>query len=215
MKNNIIILDTETGGLKYKENPITEIGLVVVEPKNFSILEQYETFVKPYNNLEITKKALEVSRVSMEEINKGVDAKVVVAKLISIFRKYTPPNTKGSKPILVGHNITFDLDFLEYIFDFCSKNLYDFVDRISHDTMRLMEIYERKSKTNLSYKLESCCDRFGIKLKSAHGALNDSIATRELFKALMNNLTPDKSNNNSSNGKKEEIIKSRNFFELP
>lgn len=213
MKNNIIILDCETGGLKKELHPITQVGLVVIEPKNFAILDQYETFIQPYDDLIITKEAMEASRVSMEEINAGIPHKKAVAKLIEIFRKYTPPNSKGAKPILVGHNFKFDIGFLDNLFASVSKDVFDFVDEQWMCTMKLMQLYERKDKTNLSYNLSSCCERFGIKLKSAHGALPDCIATRDLFKAMMVGLQPNASKVIESNA--EETVKSRSFFELP
>lgn len=215
MKNNFIILDVETGGLKYKENPITQIGLVVVEPKNFSIIEQYETFVKPYNDLEITKQALEASRVTMEEINGGIDHIKVLVKLIEIFRKHTPPNTKTAKPILVGHNFSFDIKFLEYLFDLRSKDVFDFVDPVYYDTMRLMKIFERKKKDE-AFDLTSCCSRFNIKLKAAHGAMHDVLATRDLFKALMGRFDANIDKGSVVSVDEDEVkVKSRKFFELP
>ena len=213
MKNKIIILDVETGGLKYKENPITQIGLVVVEPKNFSIIEQYETFVKPYAGLEITTKALEVSRVSIEEINNGLDHVKALAKLIEIFHKHSEPR---QKVVLVGHNFSFDIRFLQELFDLKSKDLFDFIDPVYWCTMRMMKLYERKLKSDQAYDLTACCSRFGIKLKAAHGALPDVLATRELLKSLMNVLDSSKNSGQSeSSDKDEKPLKSRNFFELP
>lgn len=213
MKNKIIILDVETGGLKHKENPITQIGLVVLDPKNFSIIEQYETFVKPYADLEITNKALEVSRVSMEEINNGIDYTKLLAKLIEIFRKHSEPKTKV---VLVGHNFPFDIKFLEYLFDLKSKDLYDFIDPVYLCTMRMMKLYERKMRTDQAYDLTACCLRFGIKLKAAHGALPDVLATRELFKALMKVFDSTASSGTTTADKEDDKpIKQRQFFELP
>jgi DNA polymerase III epsilon subunit-like protein len=183
-----------------------------LEPKNFSIIEQYETFIKPYDNLEISKRALEVSRVSMEEINNGLDHKKALQKIGEIFKKHSEANGK-SKPILVGHNFSFDIKFLEHLFELGSKDLYDFVDPVYYCTMRLMKMYERKSKKDQSFDLTSCCNRFGIKLKAAHGALNDCIATRDLWIGLMKDFTP--SADKPKAGEKEEVIKSRRFFELP
>lgn len=214
MKNKIIILDVETGGLKYKEHPITQIGLVVLEPKNFSIIEQYETFIKPYNNLEITAKALEVSRVTIEEIENGIYHVKALAKLIEIFRKHSAPK---QKVVLMGHNFNFDIKFLEELFNIKSKDLYDFIDPVYWCTLRMMKLYERKEKAGLAYDLTACCGRFDIKLKAAHGALPDVMATRDLLKALMKVLDSTNTSSQISGASQDDDkpIKSRKFFELP
>lgn len=211
-KAKLIITDFETGGLKYKEHPITQAAFVVIDPKSRAILDTYETFVKPYQDLVITPKALEASRVTMEQIESGVDYLVLMAKMIELAKKHTVGKTK---PIFIGHNFTFDIDFAEQLFRFKSKNLYDFFDRFFWCTMRMMKDYERKEKADAAYDLTACCNRFGIKLKSAHGALADCYATKDLFTALTKNWIPKVGVDTETNEPAEEIVKSRKYFELP
>lgn len=211
MTSKFAILDFETGGLDYKLHPVTQVGLIIVEPKNFAILDQYETFVKPYSGLTYTKEALQKSRVTMEEINSGVDVKKVLAKLIELSKKHT--SGPKSKPILVGHNLAFDLDFAQAIFDLASKHLYDFFSRYYYDTMEQQKIIERKSKTDLSFNLTACCERYGIKLKAAHGAMPDVLATRQLMNAQLSGYSVNEDSTKSE--KMEERTKSRKTFELP
>ena len=214
LRNNIIVLDFETGGTDSKLHPITQVGLAVLEPKNLSIIDQYEAFVKPYNDLEITKKALEVSRVTMEEINGGIDHVKLIAKLIEIFRKHTPPNTRDARPILVGHNFPFDMSFGKALFELKNKDLYDFIDPVYYCTMRMMKMIDRKVRKDEDYTLTSCCSRFGIKLKSAHGAMHDVMATSDLFKAIWNSIGTEESRKDKSEEVRGEQQKSRKFFEF-
>lgn len=211
MNNKIIFTDFETGGLEHKIHPITQVGMVVCEPKTFAIIDQYQFFIKPYDNKIITKVALEKSRVTMEEIMQGLDSVKALAKMIEIFKKHSAPQ---NKPILVGHNFTFDIEFGEDLFLTKSKNIYDFVDRHFWCTQRMMKLYERKQKSDLSYNLTSCCDRFGIKLKAAHGALPDCLATRELFAALMKGFVPS-GEKSGVDDELEKPEKSRKHFEMP
>jgi DNA polymerase III alpha subunit (gram-positive type) len=143
MDANFIILDCETGGLRCKENPITEVALIVVDPISFATIHSYQTFVKPYNDLKITVDALKASRVTMSQINAGVEHKVLLTNLIKIFAKYKQPTKATSKPILIGHNFGFDIDFLEYLFDFLGYSLWDYVDRFYYYTIKLAREYER------------------------------------------------------------------------
>lgn len=204
MKNNIIVLDCETGGLKSDENPITQIGLSVIEPIHFAELNSYETFVKPYDDLVITKAALEKSRVSMKEINAGIPIEKLLKQLLAIFKEATGRG-RISKPILAGHNFGFDIGFLEYIFLTRNLNLFEYVDTFHYDTQRLYSHLEAEQKNadKYQYNLTALCDRHGIMLTAAHGAMADVIATRELLVKYLNRLR-DASGDNKSSGSKRE-----------
>lgn len=217
-KNNFIVLDCETGGIDEKSNPITQVALMVIDPSNFAILEQYENFIKPYEGLVIKKEAINASRVSMSEINAGVEYVKVIADLIRIFSKHSPKGKIPAKPIIVGHNTQFDIRFLKELFKFKSKDLFDFIDPFFYDTLRMIKDYEMniKGSENFVNKLEVVCQRYGIELKSAHGAMNDVIATREIFSMLMSNFrTSGKSSKGGKTVADIDKTKSRKFFELP
>ncbi len=216
MKTNLIVSDVETGGKIYTENPITEIYLNIVHPSTFKVISDYHAYIKPYNGLIITKEAIEVSQVSMKDINAGVDIKVVV-KMIITKAKAAKNNAKYDKPQLVLHNAVFDKHFLEYAFEFCGEDLYEYVDEIPICTMRLMKLHDAGLKIEKSdqtaFKLSACCDRLGIKLKSAHGAKADTIATTEILKSLTSKLRA-LSGEEPKEGKKKPEEKSRKFFQF-
>lgn len=184
MKNNIGITDCETGGFNPEENPITQIAITVIDAETFEDLESYSTFIKPYDDLIITPAALEASRVTMREINKGEDVAKVFKILIQLFKKYSGRGN-NSKLILGGHNFGFDLGFLEYLFKRFNQNLYDYVDKFHYDTMKLyphMEIFSGKFK----YNLTNLSERYGFSLTSAHGAEPDVKVTKDLLINYLN-----------------------------
>src|SRR5882757_955933 len=86
MKNNLIICDVETGGREEDQNPITQITMEVVDPIKFETIHYFETFVLPYNNLRIEPEALVGSRVTMQQINEGVDKKILMKGMIETFK---------------------------------------------------------------------------------------------------------------------------------
>lgn len=191
MKANLGIIDVETGGLDPTKHPITQVSIDIITAIDFDTVHTYDNFVKPYNNLEITPKALESSRVSMKEINGGVDKIVLMRELINAFKKGNKSGKGQTKLILVGHNTGFDVSFLDYFFKYMNKNLYDYVSRSFLDTMlllKLMEAGQLKSTENQKYNLTACCERMGIKLHSAHGASADVQATKLLLIKILNNL---------------------------
>ena len=105
---NFAVLDCETGGTKHKENPITEIAVIVIDGITFKEVERYETFIQPYGGLTIEQEALDYTGITMAQINNGVDFKEAV-KAISEMMKRTRANTHHAyKPIIVGHNVKFD-----------------------------------------------------------------------------------------------------------
>jgi DNA polymerase III epsilon subunit-like protein len=215
MKNNLCIFDVETGGKKSEENPITEIAMQFIDPIKFKAIHTYQTYVRPYANLKIEKAALDYTRVTMKQINEGIDVKEMVKAVIAAVKVANPGGRGQSAPILVGHNVDFDVRFLSTAFTLCGKQLFDFFDPVSMCTMRMMKLMEAgklKSEDVSRYTLTSCCERVGVKLKAAHGAMNDVNATIPLAKALILRLREGKAEEVSAD--EEAQPKSRNFFQF-
>src|ERR1035437_2139182 len=106
-----------------------------------------------------------------------VDTFCILAKSI------TPKGDKGQKrPTLVGHNVAFDISFLQYAFKLCGKNLEDYVhsnqkEITAIDTMKLAQQAWNDEKSNLAY----CCKKIGIDHVDAHRAMNDVVVTWKLW----------------------------------
>jgi len=222
MKNRHIVLDVETGGLNNLKHPITQLALQVINNENLKILSTYDTFVKPYYiseaggklGYEITAEALKRTQVTMTQINGGILYSVLIKKLIEIFTENTNRGGRFSyKPILVGHNITFDTGMLEILFALFNKDLYDYIEKYVVDTMYEMQRLEghiRSKEDKVKFDLVNCCERMGIKLKGAHGAPADVAATGKLFIAITKRMQ------NKQNGEEgEEAAESeKRFFEF-
>lgn len=190
-KSNFLVFDCETGGLDYTKQPITQYACVVLDFKTLKEIERWETFVKPYNNLTIMPEALQRTLVTMSDINlKGITYDVFV-KTLSSFLKQN--NTIPSRPALgklvpVGHNIlAFDNRFMEYVFDLCNLNYYDFVSENAIDTYSMAKAafaIEGNEKLNLT----ECCNNIGLDFNNAHHAMNDVEANAELFRWFVKKL---------------------------
>lgn len=184
MKGNFIVLDCETGGLKAVENPITQIALMGVDAKTGKEIGRYETYIKPYNDFRVDPEALSKTMVDINDVMRGADFKVVVKNIIEFCKKVAGGKLgQWTSPIIVGHNVPFDIAFIEVLFYLADKKMSDCFAHnngiVYHrDTQQMARDFW---PNETSIKLESCCDRAGIRLVDAHGAMNDVIATKKLF----------------------------------
>jgi DNA polymerase III alpha subunit (gram-positive type) len=209
MKNaNYIVFDCETGGLDPYKNPITQIALLTIESNTLKELNRWETFVKPYDDLEITKAALDTTGLKMADINSGMSKKELVSALITYFKESATNNRPEKRPVLVGHNVQFDMGFLHYIFHTTDKSVFDYVSPTQIDTMSLTKMYGKTERL----KLEIACAEFGIVLKNAHSAMPDVLATTDLLKHYISMLRSSEKESGSS--AKEKVVKSRVKFQF-
>jgi DNA polymerase III epsilon subunit-like protein len=206
LKNYTIVFDCETGGLDEEKNPITQIALQLVDTLDFKVVKEYETFVKPYNDINgnrlvITPEALKSSMVSMSEIMSGVDSLKLVKTLCQFFKDSAISKHPTSRPILAGHNVGFDIRFLTYLFKLHGLRLLDFVSDERLDTLTLSKKrweLETKSDDVNGFDLKKCCSRYDIELLDAHGAMVDVRATTKLLKSIMSDLRKFNSKSNKS-----------------
>ena len=182
-KQHYCIFDFETGGLSAEKNPVIEIALIMLDNSLNKVFE-WETYIKPYNNLEVTAGALKANGINMDNVYaSGIEVQEVVSKLIEIWKTY---KISRFKPILVGHNIdSFDMEFMMYIFHYCNKNLYDHINEGTFDTLAMGRAKWGLDDTMPTYKLGDCCTKAGVELTNAHRAMNDVRANTEYFKYLI------------------------------
>jgi len=207
-KANYIVFDCETGGLSEKENPITQIALVALDGSSLKELNRFEMYIKPYDDLEITKGALDVTGLKMVDINNGYDKKEAVKLIIDFAKKNSPNSRPENRPILVGHNVQFDIRMTGSLFERCNKELFDFFSPTPMCTMLLSKMFN-KDATSLS--LGNCCKEIDVELSGAHRAMNDTLATVEMAKVYINKL---RSGNSAVAVKKAENKKLRLSFQF-
>lgn len=190
-----VVFDLETGGFWSYLNPILEIALIIVDVTGKEVM-RYENYIKPYNDkdgipLKVEEQALKANGIKMSEVmEKGISYQQLYKDLCDIFKKY---KSGRKKCVLVGHNIaSFDVNFLEFLFDLCEARnkkgqsaLFNYVEDYLEDTMwqsRKMWGHEDVD----SHQLGDCCRRANIELYDAHRAMNDTLATLNLFLFFLN-----------------------------
>lgn len=194
-KSNYIVFDCETGGLDENKNPITQYAAVVLDGKTLKEIDRCETYVKPYNDLEITKEALEKTMVNISDINSGLSLKEFVA-VAKEFWKQHQVRTKYKdmgRLIPVGHNVTFDIRFINKAMelDGSKEDMFETHYENFIDTFALAKL-TWGIKGDEKLRLGICAERADIVLTDAHGAMNDVEATADLLRYYVKNLRNEK-----------------------
>lgn len=217
--NNIICIDFETGGLDPRKNPVTQVALKGFLSTDFSDVCEYTSYVQPYDNLSIEEAALKATGISFSDISKGIDIKDCMKNIVENFDKVKQLSGRNYKPILLGHNIQFDLGFLLYAADKTKTDLSKVLDgKIDHrgnfcptyiDTLYLSRLMWTNDTSMSKFNLSACCRKAQLEEFDAHSAMNDVIATKDLFIFLLNSMR----NLNSENNEEQKETKFRNFFQ--
>ena len=160
LDNEWIALDLETTGLDPYKDDIIEIG--AVRFNQHEILDTFQSLVNPNRKLgSFTKR---FTGISQEEVDSAPSFDYVSTKLISFI---------NDSPI-VGHNISFDLGFLE-------NNGIKLTNPRS-DTLDLAYILK---PCEPEYNLAKIAESLSISHSRPHRALNDAKITATLFQKLV------------------------------
>ena len=183
----IIFIDTETGGVNPEKAALIQLsGIIRIDKKD---VEKFNFYIKPFENSEVSEKALEVQGRTLEELktDKYVEEKEVYKEFINLLDKYIDKYDKTDKFIVAGYNVRFDVDILKAFFQRHGNNfLFSYLDSSMLDplySIRLLQIAEILPILE-NNKLETWCKHFGIKLK-AHDSLEDIEATKKLIGKLI------------------------------
>ena len=160
MPQTYVAIDLETTGLSPEHDAIIEIGAVRFTQDR--VLETWSTLVNPRRPIPI--KIQHLTGISQADVAGAPSLHQVIPELRRI---------AGDHPI-VGHNVAFDLSFL--------NRLGLLAQNQAIDTFELASILVPEAPR---YSLGALADRLGIPLPSRHRALDDAMATRELFLALL------------------------------
>ena len=185
--NKIIFIDTETGGVNPEKSALIQLsGIIRIDKKD---VEKFNFYIKPFENSEVTEKALEVQGRTLEELKteKYIEEKEVYKQFINLLDKYIDKYNRTDKFIVAGYNVRFDVDILKAFFQRHGNNfLFSYLDSSMLDplySIRLLQIAEVLPVLE-NNKLETWCKHFGIELK-AHDSLEDIEATKKLIGKLI------------------------------
>lgn len=173
-----IAIDVETTGLDSRESELIEVGAVrFVDGKES---DRLSALIKP--KFPIPLNISKLTGIYDKDVKDAQD----VSGVLPEFAKFL-----GATPV-VGHNVRFDLSFLDagaalladdldYIENMRSGE-YLYFDNLYYDTFDLAKVFNPILK---SYRLGALCDHYKIKLTHAHRAVEDAAASGVLFVRLL------------------------------
>lgn len=168
-------LDIETSGFDPEKNEILEVGFVFFtfddnlslnpspqKERGIRIVEEWTKVFKPEK--EVPSSILGLTGITKEELENGADFE----EFKDFLRK------KLGNATIVGHNVIFDIKFLE------SKGL-----KFSGGVLDTLDLVQFILPTHHSYNLENLMHKFSVPHKDAHRALADCKATLSLLEKLL------------------------------
>lgn len=164
---SFVAIDLETTGLDPQLETIIEVGLILFEKGK--IKEKFTKTVNPRKT--VSDNVLMLTGIKQEELHSSPP----LDKIIPDIKDFIEGKT------LVGHNISFDISFLEKSFP---------VKNRTYDTFNLSRIYLPFVS---SHSLSGIVEYFKIPYENAHRASDDAEMAGEIFLRifdLMSNLDP-------------------------
>ncbi|GIV31617.1 MAG: hypothetical protein KatS3mg029_0968 [Saprospiraceae bacterium] len=186
MRNKILFIDTETGGLNPFKHDLLSVGLVVWA--DGQIVARKEILIKGHPR-RCTEEALAVNGIDLKTHNQNaLDKASAVQQIIDFLHEHFE-----KLPVIVaGHNVGFDIAFLRQLF--LSQGL-DFDQYFSHRSIDTSSILQYlgllQNLPNEEVQRRASSDRafrdYGIEVPRGkrHTALADAIATAQLFTRLI------------------------------
>lgn len=167
-----VALDFETSGLDAKTNHLLSIGYIIIRHGRIVLKEKKHWLV----NADITMQAENViiHGITDDDIKTGVSLAATIDDLLSVI----------AGRVIIVHHAAMEKNFINQA---CQKLYgYDLPMRII-DTMKLAERSMKQKQQPIatnSLRLFNLRAQYGLPRYRAHNALEDAIATAELFLAM-------------------------------
>lgn len=167
-ENDCVVFDVETTGLDANTCEIIEFGAVKV--RDGKMVETFSCLLKPSEPIpdEITN----LTGIT----NEMVEGCYTIKEVLQDFYKFT------RNSVLVAYNIAFDHKFI-YLAGAAQGYKFD------NKQIDAMVLAKNKLKGIKNYKLKTVATALNVSLEGAHRAVNDAIATAEVFVKLVDSDT--------------------------
>lgn len=180
-----VVIDVETGGFNAATDALLEIAATTISMDEDGLLyPEYSYFyrIEPFEGANIEASALEFTGIKLDHpLRAAVTEDVALTEIFRGVRKSLKAN--GCKrAILVGHNSSFDLNFLNAAIVRTDSKRNPFHPFSSFDTATLAGL--AYGQTVLAKACEAA--RIDFDQKEAHSARYDTEKTAELFCNIVN-----------------------------
>lgn len=180
-----VVVDVETGGFNCRTDALLEVAAVILELDEDGWLRRQQTIVQnidPFEGANLEQSALDFTGIDPWDIEReAVPEREGLSEIFSPIRKAV--KAQGCKrAVLVGHNATFDHNFL-----FAAADRAD----IRRNPFHPFSTFDTATLAGLAYGhtvLAQACKLAGIPFsnKEAHSAAYDAEKTADLFCGIVN-----------------------------
>ncbi|MEX0605339.1 MAG: ribonuclease T [Marinobacter sp.] len=180
-----VVVDVETGGFNCRTDALLEVAAVILEIDEDGWLRRQETIVQnidPFEGANLEQSALDFTGIDPWDLEReAVPEREGLSEIFSPIRKAV--KAQGCKrAVLVGHNATFDHNFL-----FAAADRAD----IRRNPFHPFSTFDTATLAGLAYGhtvLAQACKLAGIPFsnKEAHSAAYDAEKTADLFCGIVN-----------------------------
>jgi DNA polymerase III epsilon subunit-like protein len=182
----VVILDCEMSGSNVDSHQLLEIGAYLCDSRNLGILDKFYQPIGPDEGkswkevlTKADKKALEVTKINIENYQYSPSIKDVLVKLDSWLPKHF---------IWVGFDIYLDYAFLKKYLDSFYKGSHKLLTCRKLDIKVLSELYLVANMITEPLSLENIASLQGMDTRLKHTAMGDCTLIRDVFKELMENI---------------------------
>lgn len=171
------VTDVETTGFSTKDADAIEVSAIKVQRKGreFVVLDEFDTYINPQYPLPdkiVEFNLLHNTGINDEFLKDKPLASEIANKLYDFF---------GCCPILVGHNLPFDLKFLNKIYQNCLGR--ELITKREIDTLEISRRVET-GKHDLASMFEKTDKTFSNAVPKFHTSLADCYATLDVYAYL-------------------------------
>jgi ribonuclease T len=184
-----IVIDVETGGFNAKTDALLEIAAVLINANDNGTLMRGETIryhIKPFEGANLEPASLAINGINPDHpLRPAIDE---LDALQRVFRevRHAVRASNCTRAILVGHNASFDLGFLNQAIERTSIKRNPFHPFSCFDTATLSGV--SYGQTVLAHAVQAA----GLiwDENSAHSAAYDAEITADLFCKIVNRFKP-------------------------
>jgi len=182
-----VVIDIETGGLNHETDALLELAAITLNYNNsfeLTISKLFEWKINPFEGSNIEQQALGVNGIVLDSSGRNsiaVDESSCIDELFQIVNKEVK-NSRCDQAILVGHNPSLDLNFLNAAVKRLGTKNSPFHLFRTIDTATLGVL----AYQNIKLALASKAAGFSWEEEKAHTAKYDVTKSAELFCQVFN-----------------------------
>lgn len=182
-----VVVDVETGGFNSQTDALLEISTVLMEMDDEGLLQpgqQLSYRVQPFAGANLEQSALDFTGIDPHHPERdAVDESTAITETFRMIRREVKAQ-QCTRAILVGHNATFDHNFVMAAAERVDAKRNPFHPFSSFDTASMAGLVYGQTV------LAKACKVAEVPFDNAdaHSAAYDALRTAELFSAMVNRL---------------------------